>query len=125
MAEYFKYLRDILAIAGESFEDELRRLVSHFKLDLVILIYIQKKPKSPNTDSSLFLQGFSVTSLNPIEVLSALIQAQRQIGREFSAEEFKSGSVGQHLKPEDFKTSEQVLNNYAPLLTSLRLTSSQ
>ena len=125
MAEYFKYLRDILAIAGESFEDELRRLVSHFELDLVILIYIQKKPKSPNTDSSLFLQGFSVTSLNPMEVLSALIQAQCRIGREFSAEEFKSGSVGQHLKPEDFKTLEQVLNNYAPLLTSLRLTSSR
>ena len=42
MAEYFKYLRDILAIAGESFEDELRRLVSHFKLDLVFDLHPEK-----------------------------------------------------------------------------------
>ena len=30
MSEYFKYLRQMLSIAGESFEDELRRLVSLF-----------------------------------------------------------------------------------------------
>ena len=28
MAEYFKFLRQLLALSGESFEDELRRLVS-------------------------------------------------------------------------------------------------
>ena len=46
MSEYFKYLCQMLAIAGESFKEELRCL------------------------------GFSVTQLNPMEVLEALINAQ-------------------------------------------------
>ena len=46
MSEYFKYLHQMLAIVGESFEEELRCL------------------------------GFSITQLNPLEVLEALINAQ-------------------------------------------------
>ena len=44
-----------------------------------------------------------------MEVLTALIHAQGRLGREFTPNEFKAGSVGQHLKPEDFKTSDQVI----------------
>ena len=68
----------MLAIAGESFEEELRHL------------------------------GFSITQLNPMEVLKALINAQRHLGCEFSKEEFKEGSIGNLLLPEDCKFSKSV-----------------
>ena len=44
-----------------------------------------------------------------MEVLTALIHAQCRLGREFTPKEFKAGSVGQHLKLEDFKTPDQVI----------------
>ena len=78
MAEYFKYLKCLLSIAGESFEDELKHL------------------------------GFSVTQLNPMEVLSALLHAQKRLGCDFTKEEFKSGTVGLLMLPEDFKPKESV-----------------
>ena len=81
MAEYFKYLKQMLWIAGESFEDELRCL------------------------------GLSVTQLNPMEVLSALLHAQKHLGREFTKEEFKSGTVSSFMLPEDFKPKESVSIN--------------
>ena len=84
MSEYFKYLRQMLSIAGESFEEELRCL------------------------------GFSATQLNLMEVLEVLPNAQRHLGREFSKEEFKDGGVGNLLTPEDFKFTKSVsmLNSY-------------
>ena len=78
MAEYFKYLKQMLSIAGEWFEDKLKRL------------------------------GLSVTQLNPMEVLSALLHAQKCLGREFTKEEFKSRTVGSFMLPEDFKPKESV-----------------
>ena len=87
MSEYFKYLRQMLAIAGESFEEELRHL------------------------------GFSITQLNPMEVLEALIP-QLCLGREFLKEEFKEGSIGNLLLLEDFKFTKSVsMQNYYQLLT--------
>ena len=47
--------------------------------------------------------------LSPMEVLSALIQAQRRLDCEFTKEEFKSGSVGKLLIPEDFKPATSVI----------------
>ena len=84
MSEYFKYLRQMLSIAGESFEEELRCL------------------------------RFSITQLNPMEVLEVLLNAQRHLGREFSKEEFKDGGVRNLLTPEDFKFTKSVsmLNCY-------------
>ena len=90
MSEYFKYLRQMLAIAGESFEEELRCL------------------------------GFSVTQLNPMEVLEALINTQQCLGCDFSKEEFKEGSIGNLLIPEDFKFTKSVsMQNHYQLLTFL------
>ena len=63
-----------------------------------------------------------------MEVLTALIHAQHQLGREFTPDEFKAGSVGQHLKPEDFKTSDQVITtlpfylHHSHLLTAIDFT---
>ena len=68
----------MLAIAGESFKEELRCL------------------------------GFSITQLNPMEVLKALINAQQCLGHEFSKEKFKEGSIGNLLLPEDFKFTKSV-----------------
>ena len=87
MAEYFKYLKQLLSITGESFEDELKRL------------------------------GLSVMNLNPMEVLSALLHAQKHLNREFTKKEFKSGTVGLLMLPEDFKPEETVSINYFDLLT--------
>ena len=78
MSEYFKYLCQMLSIAGESFEEELWCL------------------------------RFSVTQLNPMEVLETLLYAQRHLGHEFSKEEFKEGGVGNILIPEDFKFTKLV-----------------
>ena len=78
MAEYFKYLKQMLSLVGESFKDELKCL------------------------------GFSVTQLNPMEVLSALLHAEKQLGCESTKEEFKSGAVGSFMLPEDFKPKESV-----------------
>ena len=73
----------MLAIVGESFEEELRCL------------------------------GFSITQLNPMEVLETLINAQQHLGHEFSKEEFKEGSIGTLLLPEDFKFTKSVsMHNY-------------
>ena len=71
----------MLSIAGESFKDELRRL------------------------------GLSVTQLNPMEVLSALLHTQKHLGCEFTKEEFKSGTVGSFMLPKDFKPKESVSTN--------------
>ena len=68
----------MLAIVGESFEEELRRL------------------------------GFSVMQLNPMEVFEVLINTQWHLGCEFWKEEFKEGSIGNLLLPEDFKLSKSV-----------------
>ena len=68
----------MLLISGESFKDELKRL------------------------------GFSVAQLNPMEVLSALLHAQKQISCEFTKKEFKSGAVGSFMLPKDFKPKESV-----------------
>ena len=68
----------MLSIAGESFKDELKCL------------------------------GLSVTQLNLMEVLSALLHAQKRLGREFTKEEFKSGTVGSFMLLEDFKPKESV-----------------
>ena len=43
-----------------------------------------------------------------MEVLSALIQAQQRLGRDFTKEEFKSGTVGTLLIAEDFKPAAPV-----------------
>ena len=39
MAEYFKYLHEMLSIAGESFEEELRRLVCCLNLVKFISLF--------------------------------------------------------------------------------------
>ena len=87
MAEYFKYLKQMLSIAGESFEDKLKHL------------------------------GLSVTQLNPMEVLSALLHAHKCLGHEFTKEEFKSRTVGSFMVPEDFKPKESVSITNSCLLT--------
>ena len=71
----------MLSIAGELFEDELKCL------------------------------GLSVTQLNPMEVLSALLHTQKHLGRKFTKEEFKSGTIGSFILPEDFKPKESVSIN--------------
>ena len=78
----------MLAIAGKSFKEELRCL------------------------------GFSITQLNPMEVLEALINAQQCLGCEFLKEEFKEGSINNLLLPKDFKFTKSVsMQNYFQLLT--------
>ena len=74
-------------IAGESLEDELKHL------------------------------GLSVMNLNPMEVLSALMHAQKCLNREFTKQEFKSGTVSLLMLPEDLKPEETVSINYFDLLT--------
>ena len=78
MAKYLKYLKQMLSIMGESLEDKLKYLV------------------------------FSVTQLNPMEVLATLPHAQKQLGREFTKDKFKSRAVGSLILPEDFKLKESV-----------------
>ena len=56
-------------------------------------------------------------NLNPMEVLSALLHAQKHLNREFTKEEFKSGTVGLLMLPKDFKQEETVSINYFNLLT--------
>ena len=53
--------------------------------------------------------GFSTVQLGPMEVLSALQHAEYRLGREFMKEAFLTGTIDQHILPEDFD-QEQTVN---------------
>ena len=103
MAEYLKYLRQLLALSGESFEEELWRLVSVicYRKPIIMCVNHSKFSKSIFTMSLIF-QGFSTSHLGPMEVLSAIYKAQEHLNHEFTHEEFTSGTIGQLMEPSDF-----------------------
>ena len=84
MAEYLKYLHQLLALSGESFEQELRRLVHMIlerKLVFIHIIFVKCQNQFHHIS---FPPGFSTSHLGPMEVLSAIIKAQRRLKREFT-----------------------------------------
>ena len=94
----------MLALGEESFEDELRRIVSTcssfflaMSLLVLCLILIESHCKL-----KILLQGISTMHLTPFEVLTAINHAQLRLKRTFKEEEFTSGEVGKLMIAEDF-----------------------
>ena len=113
MAEYLKYLHQLLALSGESFEEELLRLVRMIlerKLVFIHIIFVKCQNQFFTTFPSL--QGFSTSHLGPMEVLLAIIKAQRCLKCKFTREEFISGEIGRLMEPDDFISESSVSCNY-------------
>ena len=98
MSEYFKFLRQLLALSGESFKEELRHLV--ISLELLRAFIRSLKFLKETTLIKFTIQGFSMTQLTPLEVLSSIQHAQLRLNREFTKEEFLEGKVSGFMLPE-------------------------
>ena len=114
MADYFKHLRQLLALSGESFEDELSRLVSFYHslkrsfffhyhvITLIIAHNVKVAIFSLYWLIKILFQGFSTCHLTLLEVLAAIQHTELRLGWEFTKEDFKEGSVGGFMIPDDF-----------------------
>ena len=86
MSEYFKFLRQLLALSGESFKEELQRMV--ISLELLRAFIRSLKFHKETTLIKFTIQGFSKMQLTPLEVLSSIQHAQLHLNHEFTKEEF-------------------------------------
>ena len=104
MAKYYREISRMLALCEESFEDELRRIVSTCSFFcfwatnlLISCLFLTEL----HCKFEVLLQGISTMHLTPFEVLTAINHTQLRLKRTFKEEEFTSGEVGKLMIAED------------------------
>ena len=107
MAKYYKEISHLLALSAESFEDELKKIVSDqillFSYAFLFFFLISFK-----FILTFYHQGISTTHLTPFEVLTAINHAQLRLNCTFKVEEIQSGILADLMIEEDFTFEETV-----------------